>query len=71
MYKLARKKKPANPHKRNFTPDTEVETINGAPVRGALVEDKTNAEQLVLEIRPGVERTIPRETIRKITNLKQ
>ena len=57
--------------KRNFMPDTEVETINGAPVRGALVEDKTNADQLVLEIRPGVERTIPRETIRKITNLKQ
>ena len=57
--------------KRNFTIDTEVETINGAPVRGALVEDKTNAEQIVLETRPGVERTIRRDTIRKIKNLKQ
>ena len=56
--------------KRNFTADTEVETINGAPVRGALVHDKTNAEQIVLEIKPGVERTIRRDTIRKIKNLK-
>ena len=56
--------------KRNFTPDTEVETINGAPVRGALVQDKTNAEQIVIEIKPGVERTIRRDTIRKIKNLK-
>ena len=56
--------------RRNFTADTEVETSNGAPVRGALVQDKTNAEQIVLEIKPGVERAIRRDTIRKITNLK-
>ena len=56
--------------RRNFTADTEVETINGAPVRGALVQDKTNAEQIVLEVKPGVERTIRRDTIRKIKNLK-
>ena len=57
--------------KRNFTPDTEVETINGAPVRGVLVKEKTTEEQLVLELRPGVEQAIRRETIRKITNLKE
>ena len=56
--------------KRNFTPDTEVETINGAPVRGVLVQDKTNADQIVIEIKPGVEQAIRRDTIRKITNLK-
>ena len=57
--------------KRNFTADTEVETINGAPVRGVLVQDKTDDEQIVLEIRPGVERAIRRDTIRKVTNLKE
>jgi len=57
--------------RRNFTPDTEVETINGAPVRGVLMQDKTNGEQIVLELKPGVERTIMRDTIRKITNLKE
>ena len=56
--------------RRNFTPDTEVETINGAPVRGVLVQDKTNADQIVIEIKPGVEQAIRRDTIRKITNLK-
>jgi hypothetical protein len=40
-------------------------------VRGVLVQGKTNGEQIVLEIRPGVEQAIPRNTIRKITNLKE
>ena len=57
--------------RRNFTADTEVETIHGAPVRGVLVKDKTNKDQIVLEIRPGIEQAIRRETIRKITNLKE
>ena len=57
--------------RRNFTADTEVETIHGAPVRGVLVKEKTNVEQIVLEIRPGVEQTVRRDTIRKITNLKE
>ena len=57
--------------KRNFTADTEVETIHGAPVRGVLVKEKTDGEQIVLEIRPGVEQTVRRDTIRKITNLKE
>ena len=57
--------------KRNFTPDTEIETIHGAPVRGVLVKEKTNDEQIVLETTPGIERAVRRDTIRKITNLKE
>ena len=57
--------------KRNFTPDTEVETIHGAPVRGVLVKDKTNEDQIMLELKPGVEQAIPRNTIRNIKNLKE
>ena len=56
--------------RRNFTPDTEIETTHGS-VRGVLVAEKTNEEQIVLEIRPGVEQTIRRDTIRKIANLKE
>ncbi len=55
------------PLKRNFIVDTEVETINGAPVRGAVDQSQTNPQQIVIETRPGVFRYIPRETIRKIT----
>ena len=57
--------------KRNFTPDTEVETIHGAPVRGVLIKGKTTEEQIVLEIMPGVEQTVRRDTIRKIKNIKE
>ena len=57
--------------KRNFTPDTEVETIHGAPVRGVLVKDKTNEDQIMLELKPGVEQAIPRNAIRNIKNLKE
>jgi hypothetical protein len=57
--------------RRNFTADTEVETIHGAPVRGVLVKEKTNESEIVLEIRPGIEQAIRRETIRRITNLKE
>ena len=56
--------------RRNFTPDTEIETSHGS-VRGALVKEKTNEEQIVLEIKPGIEQAIRRDTIRKITNLKE
>ncbi len=56
--------------KRNFTADTEIETSHGS-VRGALVKKKTNEEQIVLEIMPGVEQAIPRNTIRNIKNLKE
>lgn len=56
---------------RIFTADTEIETINGAPVRGVLVERETDDTRVVLEITPGVQRAIPRDTIRKITSLKK
>ena len=55
--------------RRNFTADTEIETSHGS-VRGVLVKEKTNESEIVLEIRPGIEQAIRRETIRKITNLK-
>lgn len=57
--------------RRNFTVDTEVETIHGSPVRGVLVKEKTNEAEIVLEIKPGIEQSIRRDTIRKITNLKE
>ena len=57
--------------KRNFSPDTEVETIHGAPVRGVLVKDKTNDEQIVLEIKPGIEQAVRRDAIRSIKPLKE
>lgn len=55
--------------KRNFVPDTEVDTINGAPVRGVLVKEQTTSQEIVIETRPGVFRTIRRDTIRSITPL--
>ena len=55
--------------RRNFTADTKIETSHGS-VRGVLVKEKTNESEIVLEIRPGIEQAIRRETIRKITNLK-
>ena len=57
--------------KRHFVADTEVETINGAPVRGVLVQDQTTPLQIVIETRPGVRRAIPRDTIRKITPISK
>ena len=57
--------------RRNFTPDTEIETIHGAPVRGVLVKEKTNEDQIMLELKPGVEQAIPRSTIRNIRNLRE
>ena len=56
--------------RRNFTPDTEIETSHGS-VRGVLVKEKTNEDEIVLEIKPGIEQTIRRDTIRKITNIKE
>ena len=56
--------------RRNFTVDTEIETSHGS-VRGVLVKEKTNDSKIVLEIKPGIEQTIRRGTIRKITNLKE
>ena len=56
--------------RRNFTADTEIETSHGS-VRGVLVKEKTNESEIVLEIKPGIEQAIRRETIRKITNLKE
>ena len=56
--------------RRNFTADTEIETSHGS-VRGVLVKEKTNESEIVLEIKPGIEQTIRRDTIRKITNLKE
>ena len=40
-------------------------------MRGVLVKEKTNEEQIVLEIKPGIEQAIRRDTIRKITNIKE
>ena len=59
------------PMKRHFVADIEVETINGAPVRGALVPDQTTPRDIVVETRPGVFRTIRRDTIRKITPISK
>ena len=56
--------------RRNFTPDTEIETSHGS-VRGVLVKEKTNEAEIVLEIKPGIEQAIRRDTIRKITNIKE
>ncbi|MBQ4199493.1 MAG: PEGA domain-containing protein [Kiritimatiellae bacterium] len=54
------------PLKRSFTPDTEIDLSSGTKVRGVLVQKQTTPQQVVLETRPGVFRTIPRSTIRKI-----
>ena len=59
------------PMTRNFVADTEVETINGAPVRGALVQSQTTPLEIVIETRPGVFRSIRRDTIRKITPISK
>jgi hypothetical protein len=56
--------------RRNFTPDTEIETSHGS-VRGVLVKEKTNEAEIVLEIKPGIEQAIRRDTIRKITNIQE
>ncbi len=56
--------------RRRFTADTEIETSNGS-VRGVLVKEKTNEAEIVLEIKPGIEQAIRRDTIRKITNIKE
>ena len=59
------------PMKRHFVVDTEVETINGAPVRGALIQSQTTPFEIVIETRPGVLRSIRRDTIRKITPISK
>ena len=56
--------------RRNFTPDTEIETSQGV-VRGVLKKEMTNAEQIFLEISPGIQRGISRDTIRSIKNIKK
>ncbi len=54
---------------RVFEADTEIETVNGAaPVRGVLISSDPLA--VVIEVRPGVQRSIPRGEVRKITSLK-
>lgn len=54
---------------RIFTPDTEVETVNGSHV-GVLVE-KDYFGNITLETSPGVRRTFPQETIRKVVPLSK
>ncbi len=55
--------------RRGFTPDTEVELINGLRVSGLFKRE--DDEQVVLEIKSGVERPIPRANIRKVTSLRK
>ena len=51
-----------------FKPDTQVVISNRAdPIRGVLVS--ANAIRVTLEIRPGVEYSIPRDWIRKISTI--
>ena len=55
--------------RRGFTPDTEVELINGLRVSGLFKREDN--EQVVLEIKNGMERPIPRANIRKVTSLRK
>ena len=55
--------------RRDTTADTEVELIDGSRVSGLFKRE--DDEQVVLEIKSGVERPIPRANIRKVTSLKK
>ena len=55
--------------KPNFTPDTEVEMIHGEPPVKGLFK-RLDSKNLFLEMPNGTERPIPRENIRRATDLK-
>jgi len=55
--------------RRDTTADTEVELIDGSRVSGLFKRE--DSEQVVLEIKSGVERPIPRANIRKVTSLRK
>ena len=55
--------------RRDTTADTEVELIDGSRVSGLFKRE--DDEQVVLEIKSGVERPIPRANIRKVTSLRK
>ena len=55
--------------RRDTTADTEVELIDGSRVSGLLKRE--DEEYVVLEIKSGMERPIPRANIRKMTSLRK
>ena len=56
--------------RRIFKPDVEILTDQGI-YRGVLIKNKNTAELVTIEIKPGIEQSFPRASIRKIDFLEQ
>ncbi len=56
--------------RRIFKPDVEILTDQGT-YRGVLIKNKNTAELVTIEIKPGIEQSFPRASIRKIDFLEQ